>query len=185
MKTGMRFLRTVFRAAARWVAHSVWWPLAGKALAGAVALAALAHVGSGAAANLRAAPTSSASTQSAVPPRSAQKQGAGQKQRASKKQRAAPATSAHDPCKRNGEPAKPTRDAWTRDGKLILNRANAADFRKLPRIGKKRAEAILALRTKLGRFKRVRDLLRIRGIGYRMLQALKPLVVVDAPKDAP
>ena len=72
--------------------------------------------------------------------------------------------------------------AWTEDGKLILNLAAIDDLRKLPRIGEKRASSIVELRTKLRGFKRVRDMLRIRGIGYRLLQKLKPLVVVDPPK---
>jgi competence protein ComEA len=76
-------------------------------------------------------------------------------------------------------------DAFTADGKLILNRADADDLQKLPGIGKKRAEAIVALRQRLGRFRRVLDLLRIRGIGPRSLRRLRKLVVVDAPKNSP
>ena len=40
----------------------------------------------------------------------------------------------------------------------------------------------LALRQQLGgRFRRVRDLLRVRGIGYRTLKRIEPLVVLDPP----
>jgi competence protein ComEA len=70
----------------------------------------------------------------------------------------------------------------TEDGKVILNQANAGDLRHLPGVGQKRADAILALRTRLGRFKQVSDLLRVKGIGVRGLKKLLPHVVLDAPK---
>jgi competence protein ComEA len=55
--------------------------------------------------------------------------------------------------------------------------------RRLPGIGKKRADAILALRTRLGRFKRPTDLLRVRGLGARRLKRLLPHLVVDPPPE--
>ena len=76
------------------------------------------------------------------------------------------------------------------DGKVVLNRATEADLVKLPGIGKKKAQAILALREKLGgRFKRVEDLMRVRGLKRKALERLRPHVVLDAeappPKPAP
>src|SRR5262249_56516596 len=41
----------------------------------------------------------------------------------------------------------------TPDGKVILNQASAEELTKLPGVGPKRAQAIIALRTKLKRFK--------------------------------
>jgi competence protein ComEA len=52
---------------------------------------------------------------------------------------------------------------------------------KLPRIGAKRAQAILELRQKLGKFRQPTDLLRVRGIGRKVLKQMLPLLVVDAP----
>jgi competence protein ComEA len=72
----------------------------------------------------------------------------------------------------------------TEDGKVILNQAGASDLRHLPGVGQKRADAILALRTRLGRFKQVNDLLRVKGIGVRGLKKILPHVVLDAPKPA-
>jgi competence protein ComEA len=170
----MKFFRRVFRWAALWAARSVWWPLAGKALAGAVAFVALAHVGTGAAQRLSEPAMSNGMSPArgfAVPIEPDPAVVAAATSRPS----AAPSASC--------QPTKPAAaSAWTADGKLILNLAAVTDLQKLPRIGEKRAGAIVELRKKLGRFKRVRDLLRIRGIGYRLLQKLKPLVVVDAPK---
>ena len=72
----------------------------------------------------------------------------------------------------------------TEDGKVILNSASIEDLRHLPGVGQKRADAILALRARLGRFKQVNDLLRVKGIGVRGLKRILPHVVLDAPKPA-
>jgi competence protein ComEA len=69
----------------------------------------------------------------------------------------------------------------TPDGKVILNTATAADLTRLPHVGEKRAEAILRLREKLGRFKKPTELLRVRGIGVKTLKKMLPHLVVDAP----
>jgi len=83
------------------------------------------------------------------------------------------------------EAPKPPSDAVTADGKIILNLASESDLRHLPGIGAKRAAAILALRAKLGgRFKRLSELLRVKGIGAKGLKKLEPRVVLDAPKPA-
>ncbi len=69
----------------------------------------------------------------------------------------------------------------TPDGKVILNLASADELTKLPGVGPKRASAIVALRTKLKRFKHPTDLLRVKGIGPRSLQRMLPHLVLDAP----
>ena len=63
--------------------------------------------------------------------------------------------------------------------RLDLNRATEADLERLPGIGPKRAGAILALRSRLGRFHRIEELLRVRGLGKTMLKRLRPLVEID------
>ena len=67
----------------------------------------------------------------------------------------------------------------TPDGKVILNLASADELTKLPGVGMKRATAIVALRTKLKRFKHATDLLRVKGIGPRGLQRMLPHLVLD------
>ena len=67
------------------------------------------------------------------------------------------------------------------DGRVILNVASALELQRLPGIGAKRAEAILELRHRLGRFRRTSDLLRVKGIGRRTLERLSPQLVLDAP----
>ena len=66
------------------------------------------------------------------------------------------------------------------DDPVILNTANVDDLRRLPGIGEKRANAIVALRTRLGgRFHAVEDLMKVKGIGRATLKRLRPLVRLD------
>ena len=60
------------------------------------------------------------------------------------------------------------------DDPVILNTAAADDLRRLPGIGQKRADAILALRARLGRFRAIEDLLKVKGIGRATLKRLRP-----------
>lgn len=62
------------------------------------------------------------------------------------------------------------------DDPVYLNDATVDDLRRLPGIGDKRALAILELRGRLGRFKQIDDLLRVKGIGRATLKKLRPLV---------
>lgn len=71
------------------------------------------------------------------------------------------------------------------DGRVILNEASAQELTTLPGIGPSRATAIVELRERLGRFRKVTDLLRVKGIGYKSLQKLKVRVLVDRPEEPP
>ena len=78
-------------------------------------------------------------------------------------------------------PVAAASEGLTADGKVILNRANVEELGRLPGVGPKRAQAILDLRTKLGRFRRPTDLLRVKGIGPKSLKKLEPHFVLDPP----
>jgi competence protein ComEA len=68
---------------------------------------------------------------------------------------------------------------------VVLNTATEADLTKLPGVGPKKARAILSLREKLGgRFKRIEDLMRVRGLKRKALEKIRPLVVLDAEDEA-
>ncbi len=67
---------------------------------------------------------------------------------------------------------------------VYLNHASVDELRRLPGVGPKRAEAILVLRQRLGRFHRVEDLLRVKGVGRSTLKKWRPLVRLDAPPSA-
>jgi competence protein ComEA len=70
------------------------------------------------------------------------------------------------------------------DDPVALNTATVDDLRRLPGVGPKRADAILALRGRLGRFRAVEDLLKVKGIGRATLRRLRPLVRLDPPTSA-
>ncbi|MGB6200771.1 MAG: helix-hairpin-helix domain-containing protein [Candidatus Acidiferrales bacterium] len=66
---------------------------------------------------------------------------------------------------------------------LNLNIATADQLAQLPGIGPKTAQAIVDLRKTSGPFRRVEDLLAIRGISRRKLEAIRPYVTVGpSPK---
>ena len=63
-----------------------------------------------------------------------------------------------------------------------INTASASMLEGLPGIGKATAERIVEYRQKSGGFKKVEELMNIRGIGEKSFLTLKPLVTVTPPK---
>jgi competence protein ComEA len=63
-------------------------------------------------------------------------------------------------------------------GRVNLNTADAALLETLPRIGPALAERIIAWRDDNGPFTSIEDLLAVPGIGDKMLESLRDLVVV-------
>ena len=66
---------------------------------------------------------------------------------------------------------------------LDLNAATVEQLTQLPGVGPVIAKAILDFRTKSGPFRRVEDLLAIRGITDRRLKELRPYVTVRPAKN--
>jgi competence ComEA-like helix-hairpin-helix protein len=64
---------------------------------------------------------------------------------------------------------------------IDLNLANVKELQELPGVGPVTAQRIIDLRQKSGRFHRVEDLLAVRGISEKKLDALRPYVTVSAP----
>jgi competence protein ComEA len=69
----------------------------------------------------------------------------------------------------------------TPDDPVYLNHAGAEELRRLPGVGTKRADAILALRARIGRFQRLEELLRVKGVGRAMVRKWRPLVRLESP----
>ena len=63
--------------------------------------------------------------------------------------------------------------------KLDLNRATAADFERLPGIGPVLAKTVWEDRESRGPFRTVEDLKRVKGIGAKRLERMRPLVMVQ------
>ncbi|MFC4599307.1 ComEA family DNA-binding protein [Cohnella hongkongensis] len=78
------------------------------------------------------------------------------------------------------DPAPPAAPSGTEAGTLDLNRATEADLDALPGIGPAKAKAILAHRDKIGGFRRVEQLLDVKGIGPKVFERLSVLVHVGA-----
>jgi competence ComEA-like helix-hairpin-helix protein len=64
---------------------------------------------------------------------------------------------------------------------IDLNAANVKELQELPGIGQVTAQRIIDMRQKSGHFRRVEDLLAIRGISQKKLDALRPYVMVSHP----
>ncbi len=62
---------------------------------------------------------------------------------------------------------------------IDINSATVDELQSLPGIGETRANQIIALRTVVGRFSTLEQLLDIHGIGEKTLEAIRPLVVVE------
>jgi competence protein ComEA len=78
--------------------------------------------------------------------------------------------------------AQTTTPAAERAAAVNLNTASAADLESLPGIGAKTAERILEYRQKNGPFKKIEDLMNVKGIGEKSFLKLKPRLTVAAPK---
>jgi competence protein ComEA len=73
--------------------------------------------------------------------------------------------------------------AWA--GPVDLNTADAATLaRELKGVGPARAEAIVAWRETNGPFKSPDDLVMVQGIGERVLEDNRALLVVSTPEEA-
>jgi competence protein ComEA len=67
-------------------------------------------------------------------------------------------------------------------GPVNLNTATVAQLEGLPGIGKSTAERIVEYREKSGGFKKIEDLMNVRGVGEKSFLKLKPLITVSSGK---
>jgi competence ComEA-like helix-hairpin-helix protein len=68
---------------------------------------------------------------------------------------------------------------------IDLNAATIKELEELPGVGPVTAQRIIDTRQKSGRFHRVEDLLAIRGISQKKLDALRPYVTVGPSSAVP
>jgi comEA protein len=63
-----------------------------------------------------------------------------------------------------------------------LNSASAAQLQTLPGVGASAAQRIVEYRQKNGNFKKIEELMNVKGIGEKSFLKLKPLITVSADK---
>ncbi|MGV8074222.1 MAG: ComEA family DNA-binding protein [Syntrophobacteraceae bacterium] len=65
------------------------------------------------------------------------------------------------------------------EGKVNINKAPASELEKLPGIGAKTAELIIAEREKSGGFKSTDDLKNVKGIGDKKFEKIKDKITIE------
>jgi competence protein ComEA len=65
---------------------------------------------------------------------------------------------------------------------IDLNRAGADELTSVPGIGKTLAQRIVEFREQHGPFKRVEDLMKVKGIGEKSFEKIRPYVKVGAKR---
>ena len=74
------------------------------------------------------------------------------------------------PAPSENEPGKKT---------VNINQASADELARLPKVGSKLAGRIVTHRSQHGSFKRVEDLMAVKGVGEKMFTSLKPYLTVS------
>jgi competence protein ComEA len=78
-----------------------------------------------------------------------------------------------------GDPAAAQKSTAAGGDKLVnINTADAVQLVTLPQIGPKMAQRILDYRKGNGGFKRVQDLMKVKGIGEKVFAKLQPLITI-------
>ncbi len=63
--------------------------------------------------------------------------------------------------------------------KININTANVAQLSTLPRIGVKIGNRIINFRKKHGKFKRIEEIMKVKGIGEKVFQKIKSRIKVS------
>jgi competence protein ComEA len=91
---------------------------------------------------------------------------------------ASPSSSAAQAAKRGGA----AKAKATATDPINLNAATAAQLQTLPGVGASAAQRILDYRQKNGSFKKIEELMNVKGIGEKSFLKLKPLITVSGDK---
>jgi competence protein ComEA len=78
--------------------------------------------------------------------------------------------------------AKPPVEAVVSTEAINLNSATAAQIASLPGIGPKTADLVVQYRVKNGPFKKIEEIMNVRGVGEKSFLKIKDRLTVAAPK---
>jgi competence protein ComEA len=62
--------------------------------------------------------------------------------------------------------------------KININTASVGELQKIPRIGPKVAQRIIEFRKEHGKFKRIEEIMKVKGIGERTFERIKDFITV-------
>jgi competence protein ComEA len=63
--------------------------------------------------------------------------------------------------------------------KININSASVQELQKLPQVGAAVAQRIVDYRTKHGKFAKIEEIMKVKGIGEKTFLKIKPLIMVD------
>jgi competence protein ComEA len=72
----------------------------------------------------------------------------------------------------------------TQNKKIDINTASVTELQKLPRIGEKVAQRIIDFRKQHGDFKKIEEIMKVKGIGERTFKLIKDMIVVKSKSKA-
>ncbi len=62
--------------------------------------------------------------------------------------------------------------------KININTASSTELQELPRIGEKMAQRIIDFRKTNGKFKKIEEIMKVRGIGEKVFKQIKDRITV-------
>ena len=74
-------------------------------------------------------------------------------------------------------------DSKAKVKKVNINTASLEQLQELPRIGIKVAQRIIDHRIKNGKFKKIEEIMKVRGIGEKVFKEIKDLITVGNVKE--